>query len=596
MIRLCSSRRAFAAALFLTVATLLSPLEPSMAEAQTPLPNFSVTRDPTFFYGAWPADFNRDGRTDLIAGTWAGGPGAFNPANLVVAIGRGDGTFRTPRALNIVARPVGTGHFNGDRFVDVVLVTEKSLAILPGNGNGTFCALRRVGDAPDYPFAHVADFDGNGTRDIVTRGRDSANEPVTLIYPGNGDFTFGTPQVLNVRDPVSAVSGDFDRDGRRDLAMPADCCSVYVFLNRGGLLFDMHEIPMARDLADVTTADMNGDGALDLLVAQFFVGGSSIMQRGTIAVLLGNGNGTFKPKVEYDTGVRGEVSIVAGDFNGDGRLDVATGNWSPWKDDDLGEQVWDSISIVPGDGAGHLLKATTFALGTINRGDLEYVFTHNSLNTSDLNGDGRTDLIGSPGAILLNRPPAPNRRPTVWAGFNETVYEASTPGHTLTGYASDPDMHWLYYRWTRSDGLELRQRAPFAADLVGRGTFTYTLRVNDLHGGVATDTVTIKFADYNDPFVQIPPPAAEIRAGVPVTLHWTASSDRGLTRFDIWRSSDDGRNWVRIPECTNRGAAARSCVWSSPGPVSGSSRVRVKGFGASGSEWIDVSDRFRIED
>jgi hypothetical protein len=66
-------------------------------------------------------------------------------------------------------------------------------------------------------------------------------------------------------------------------------------------------------------------------------------------------------------------------------------------DDDAGEQLWDSISIMAGDGNGHLLRAVTYALGRVNWGDFAYVLTHNMLNTSDLNGDRQTDLIGSPG-------------------------------------------------------------------------------------------------------------------------------------------------------------------------------------------------------
>ena len=85
-------------------------------------------------------------------------------------------------------------------------------------------------------------------------------------------------------------------------------------------------------------------------------------------------------------------------------------------------QFWDSVSILPGDGTGRLTAATTFALGTVPPGDFQrdplypYQNFQHQLNTSDLNGDRRSDLIASPGVTLLNRPAAANRPPSAFAG------------------------------------------------------------------------------------------------------------------------------------------------------------------------------------
>ena len=75
------------------------------------------------------------------------------------------------------------------------------------------------------------------------------------------------------------------------------------------------------------------------------------------------GDGTFGERIGFDTGVGGEASLVAGDFNSDGNLDVATGNQSVVSDERFGRQLWDSVSIMPGDGTGRLLAATTYAWG-----------------------------------------------------------------------------------------------------------------------------------------------------------------------------------------------------------------------------------------
>ena len=85
-------------------------------------------------------------------------------------------------------------------------------------------------------------------------------------------------------------------------------------------------------------------------------------------------------------------------------------------------QFWDSVSILPGDGTGRLLTATTFTLANLHPGTFQldplypYQNYQHQLNTSDLNGDGRTDLIASPGVTLLNRPAAANRPPSAFAG------------------------------------------------------------------------------------------------------------------------------------------------------------------------------------
>ena len=412
-----------------------------------------------------------------------------------------------------------------------------------------------------------------------------------LIYPGNGDFSFDPPVELPLSTvAVEGISGDFDKDGRRDLAVVTVCCSAFVFLNRGGLLFAAREIFLDDDLGDITTADLNGDSHLDLLVAASFIDGNAFPgQVGTVIVALGNGDGTFRPKTVFDTGVRGEITIVAGDFNADGHVDVATGNWSVQHDDEFGDQLWDSISIVPGDGTGRLLRATTYALGRVNQGpgDAIWMFTHHSLNTSDLNGDRRTDLIASPGAFLLSRPPAPNRAPTVFAGADRTIYE---PGihHNLLGIASDPDRHWLTYRWSGDNASPFPSDAPFARSFgLERGRYVFTVRVDDGHGGTASDSVRITVADPDiDPVVTLFPP--EPPAAGTVTLRWDASADRGITRFDLWWSTTEGRSWGRIAECTALPATARTCVTSNTAVADAT--LRIIATDRSGQQWISLAN------
>ena len=334
-------------------AVLASPLF-----AQTPpVPNISLTLRPDLVTNVWPADFTGDGRTDLIAGT---GPFNSPSTQLTVAIGGGDGTFAPPRALGVAGIPLNVGDMNHDGFVDVVFRRGESLEILPGRGDGTFAAPRTV--APTTAFtdevriwAHVTDLDGDGHLDIIV------TEPMDTLkfYRGNGDFTFKTAVTLATRgggyQPDDATSGDFNGDGRRDLAVSSPG-EIDIFINRGGTTFDRTVID-GFPFTDVTARDINNDGRLDLVVASGrWDSFEPWVEAGAVYVILGNGNGTFQTPVRYETGVQGTMSIVAGDFNGDGKQDVATGNRSVVLNDPLGLLFWDSVSVLPGDGAGHLVN------------------------------------------------------------------------------------------------------------------------------------------------------------------------------------------------------------------------------------------------
>jgi hypothetical protein len=175
---------ALALAMFVTAPFLL---DIGAQSAPTPSAALSLTRMPQLASNAFPGDFNRDSRTDLIAGgTTSGGA-----PSLVLATGAGNGAFAAPRALGIAAVPFAVSDINADGRQDVIVGASGNVSVLPGNGDGTFGALRHVDTGVGIPgsAAVVADFNGDTHRDLVVSAPDAAGNQGLAIYPGNGDLT-----------------------------------------------------------------------------------------------------------------------------------------------------------------------------------------------------------------------------------------------------------------------------------------------------------------------------------------------------------------------------------------------------------------------
>jgi hypothetical protein len=539
-----------------------------------PRPTVSVRQLRDLQQGVWPADFNRDGRTDLIAGQMnsAGGLG-----RVVVRLGAGDGTFGPVIATSVISgRPHGTGDFNRDSRQDAVIEEGTgNIVILPGNGDGTFGAPRTVGHRGDIQFVMSSDLSGDGIRDLLI-----ASAGAIEVLAGRGDFTFASPVTLPPSQfgAVAGIIADYNNDGRRDLAVVgAPDNSVAVYLNRGGLLFDIvHEALVGGDRsADITARDLNRDGVQDLIVVH--ADRSDIAYtNGAVDVLLGHGDGTFANFVRYAAGVNGPVTVVGGDFNGDGLTDVATGNISVEDGFDFKMHYWDSVSILPGSGNGTLGRAAVFRLDTDTtlRDDGEpapYSGSLHELNTSDVNGDGRTDLITSPGAVVLMRAPAANRLPAVNAGPDVTV-PWDIPDVVVQPAITELDWDWLEVEWRDKVGAVV-SRVPSFRYLPPspQGTETLTVTVTDARGGRASDSMVITYSGQADvgPDVRIlrPIDGENVQAGAPYRIRWYAFDDDGVAEFDIFFRSGYAGGYTPITECTNLPGDIRECFWRNPNPV-----------------------------
>lgn len=279
------------------------------------------------------------------------------------------------------------GDFNGDGKLDLVIgrgcagyQCSPQLDFYAGHGDGTFAApvrtliSDRCGTGDETGFwavsIFVADIDGDGKPDIAfnewSEDPDDAYQSVIMINNGDGTFTHRGCTL----DAVSAV-GDLNGDGLPDLIAAGPGGSVgpngegSVWLaSSDGTYKSTASFDFGNFSPNAVLGDFNGDGKLDLA----FSGG----EFGQIAVFLGNGDGTFQQEVDYRT-ANPVTQIAVGDLNGDGKLDLVT----------------DGVCVLFGNGDG------TFSDGPCTNS------VQGVLVLGDLNTDGKPDV-----AILSTNPPS----------------------------------------------------------------------------------------------------------------------------------------------------------------------------------------------
>ncbi|HEY4762217.1 MAG TPA: FG-GAP-like repeat-containing protein [Candidatus Acidoferrales bacterium] len=327
--------------------------------------------DPTFRSPAGVGDINGDGKADLVLCDILNGA-------LYVLLGNNTGNFTFSSTIRTFTEGVVyLLDLNGDHHLDIVATDNLGARFLVylGSGDGTFQNYVAYEGQPGTGTLILADLDGDGHPDMIAQWYPSSFG----MFKGNPDGTFGaltTISSVTTTNPLILV-GDFNGDGVADLSF-TNPTGVGIQLGQGSLTYGAAQKSVSGgpstiyiSLAKPVAADFNADSKLDL----------AMPVEGGIAILIGNGDGTFVSADLFEVGDTVGAAAVA-DFNSDGSPDIAVSVAATFP------------RLLLGNGTGSfILKAdqnSTYGSQTPNA----------SLIAADFNGDKKMDLSAGPASIL----------------------------------------------------------------------------------------------------------------------------------------------------------------------------------------------------
>ncbi len=480
-------------------------------------------------------DFDGDGNLDLAVASQPIAPSIQGTVTVLKGAGNGGftlkGTYDIGSSPGISSSPtsIATGHFTNSGNLDLVVTAgnDNTLNLLTGNGDDTFNAEVKYGTGALPYSAVVGDLNGDGKSDVIVANSGAASASVLL---GNGNGTFQTRVDAPAGPNVNAVVvGDFNGDHIPDLAFANGDCSgcsansISVILgNNDGTFKAPNTYPTTTGTADVdtyalVTADFNGDGKLDIAAV------NNATTPGQVAILLGNGDGSFQTPIEYSVGTA-PAAIAVGDFNQDGIPDLVVANNGS-----------SSISVLIGKGDGTFKAAVNYAVGSgpfavakgnfnsdifpdlavvnetgatvtilLNNGDGTFTSTHTystglsapgSVAVGTFNADSNLDLaIGDSGSAKV----------AIFLGNGDGSFAAAVP------YATGADVYSLVAHDFNADGftdlayagqVKTAGTVNVAGLLTGKGDGTFntaTVALFPVGAEATAEAQSIAWGDFNN--------------------------------------------------------------------------------------------------
>ncbi|MFZ0519084.1 MAG: FG-GAP-like repeat-containing protein [Acidobacteriaceae bacterium] len=331
-----------------------------------------------------PIDFNRDGKPDLAVTQSTGATVSVLINNTLATPTNGGLNFVAPHVPasghGNMADSVAVADFNHDGYPDIAVayLQDNAVRVLTGKGNGRFNTAVEypVGNQP-YSVA-AGDLNNDGYADLVTVNTSLNARPGTisvLMNNGNGSGTFASAQTYNVGAlPYQVAIGDLNGDGIPDLAVTnyGDNTVSILYGQTGGGFVGGQTLATCTNPYGVAIGDTRHSGQNDIAVTCF--------QSAQMEVFLNNSMMPYQPPPAQASFQTPEIyttdseptSLVMGDFNRDGNLDIVTGNATA-----------NNVSFFAGNGSGGFASAAnSFALNFPD-----------SIAAGDVNGDGIPDLV-----------------------------------------------------------------------------------------------------------------------------------------------------------------------------------------------------------
>lgn len=411
---------------------------------------------PSNVYGVVVGDFNRDGKLDAATVNKN-----INTASII--LGNGTGGFGAATSYTVGNGPtsITAADFNLDGKLDLATANDggSSFSILLGDGAGHFTVTTTSLAGIMRPWQIIAaDMTNDNVPDLVIRTIDNGENfqaGALLFYQGtgNGGFVFRSAVVplQSGTNGTSLAVADFDEDGWLDIVTNCSNCGggvVRVLRNNRNTSFTFWpSVVTGTQITAAVTGDFNNDGKFDIATSNWLVN--------SVSILLGDGTGSFASPVSYPIAGSGPAALTAGDLNSDGKTDLAVATSLPGFNNG-------TVSVLLGDGAGAFAAAQ----------NTDFVRAPTSVTNADLNGDGRPDLLtgdlgpgfggGTVTAILNTCSEAPLRR--------NRIADFDGDGRTDISVYREPGGDW-YERRSSNNILHTRPGFGMTGDKLVPGDF-----------------------------------------------------------------------------------------------------------------------------